>query len=47
MLIGWVVVQLTVQIQVGVVGLLIIHSMAQGAIWCSLYVSVQEGKVVI
>jgi hypothetical protein len=43
MLIGLVVVHLNIQIQAGV-GEIPVHSVPQGAIWSSVYVSVQEGK---
>jgi hypothetical protein len=46
MLIGQVVVQLSIQIQVDVIGLPI-HNVPQAAIWSSVYVDVQEGKVVL
>jgi len=46
MLTSWVVVGLSIQIQVGVGGLPV-HIVTQGAIWSSVYVHVHEGKVVI
>jgi hypothetical protein len=45
MLIDWVVVvELSIHIQVGV-GWLPVHTVPQGAIWSSVRVNVQEGKM--
>jgi len=46
MLICQIVVQLTIQIKVGV-GWLPVYSVTQVVIWCYVCVCVQEGKVVI